>query len=83
MAEYRIPDPLWSHMDFLFGRQAGRFVNGPILGILKRYPISWLPGRGPQNHGSFSGHSNIPTHKPGPLINKPKYSRPHQPSLNG
>lgn len=45
LAEYRMPDPLWCHMDFLFARQVGRYVNGPILGILKRYPIVYENGR--------------------------------------
>lgn len=43
--EYKVPDHLWSHMDFLWGKQAGEFVYSHILSMLKKFPIRYMNPR--------------------------------------
>lgn len=34
---YVVPAKTWNHLDFLLGKDAGRYVNGPILTVMKKY----------------------------------------------
>jgi lysosomal acid lipase/cholesteryl ester hydrolase len=38
LEDYIVPDERWSHGDFLWALDVGRYVNSKILDILKRYP---------------------------------------------
>lgn len=35
LEDYRVPDDNWNHLDFIFGKEAGKYVNTKILDILE------------------------------------------------
>ncbi|KAI1282151.1 Lipase 3 [Halotydeus destructor] len=35
--DYEVPFERWNHIDFIWGMQAGQFVNEPVLALLKKY----------------------------------------------
>ena len=37
VADLVLPTPSWNHLDFIMGKQSGRYVNKPILKILSKY----------------------------------------------
>ncbi|KAI1281863.1 Lysosomal acid lipase/cholesteryl ester hydrolase [Halotydeus destructor] len=37
IGDYVVPYASWNHLDFVMGRQTGKYVNGPVLDLLRKY----------------------------------------------
>ena len=52
--DHVIPDPKWNHLDFIWGRDANRFVNHPVLRLLDEYV----------DHGRAGGQQDVDNEVP-------------------
>jgi hypothetical protein len=37
--QYKVPFKAWNHLDFLLGKDSGKYINGPILTVMQKYEI--------------------------------------------